>query len=635
MATITVNPGEDIQAAIDAANPGDTVDVQAGTYNDQFLTIEKSLTLQAVGGEVVMTEDQSPPNGKAMITEGAAGISVAINGFDISGVAVSANDGSNGAAIRYEGGALSLSNDYFHDNQEGLLGDADPNGAITIDHSEFSHNGDGSGFTHNLYIGAIASFTITDSYIHDAVVGHEIKSRAANNTITGNRIFDNNGNASYSIDLPNGGNATIQNNVIEQGANTQNPFIIAYDEEGVLLNYGTTVGITSNVIVNDDPGGAGISDPTGISLSFTGNSVYGLTPSQLSTGPLAESGTTFLTTRPTLDTSPIEAACYARGTMIQTNRGEVSIEELSIGDRVVTHSGKHKPIKWIGRGQALATRGRRHAATPVIVRKAAIADNVPLRDLRITKGHALFIDGVLIPVEELINHRSIFWDDRAQEVQIYHIELETHDVLIANGAPAESYRDDGNRWLFRNANSGWHLPPQEPCAPLLRSGPVVDAIWRRLLDRAGPRPGMPLTDDPDLHLLVDGQRVDGKAQAGGIYVFRLPRRPSSVRVLSRAGSPGELGIARDPRLLGVALRQAVVWRGPQMRLIEASDPALGHGFHQFEETNGLRWTDGDALLSAALFDGIDGACDVELHVGCTTRYPLFATERSVAVSAAA
>ena len=70
---------------------------------------------------------------------------------------------------------------------------------------------------------------------------------------------------------------------------------------------------------------------------------------------------------------------------------------------------------------------------------------------------------------------------------IYHIELETHDVLVANGAPAESYRDDGNRWLFQNANPGWDLPPQAPCAPVLTGGPVVDAIWRRLLDRAGPR----------------------------------------------------------------------------------------------------------------------------------------------------
>ena len=127
-------------------------------------------------------------------------------GFDISGVTVP--DG-NGAAIRYEGGALSLSDDYFHDNQEGLLGAADPNGTIAIDHSEFASNGDGSGSTHNLYVGAIASFSLTNSYIHDAVVGHEVKSRAASNTITGNRIFDNGSSASYSIDLPNGGNASI------------------------------------------------------------------------------------------------------------------------------------------------------------------------------------------------------------------------------------------------------------------------------------------------------------------------------------------------------------------------------------------------------------------------------------------
>jgi len=100
----------------------------------------------------------------------------------------------------------------------------------------------------------------------------------------------------------------------------------------------------------------------------------------------------------------------------------------------------------------------------VILRKGALADNVPTRDLRVTKGHAFYLDDVLIPVEFLVNHRSILWDDRAQEVVLYHFELAAHDVLIANGALAESYRDDGNRWLFRNANSGWDQPPKPPCA---------------------------------------------------------------------------------------------------------------------------------------------------------------------------
>ena len=71
---------------------------------------------------------------------------------------------------------------------------------------------------HNIYIGKIASLTITNSYIHDAIVGHEIKSRAAITTIENNRIVDGTGNASYSIDLPNSGIGIIKNNLIQQGA---------------------------------------------------------------------------------------------------------------------------------------------------------------------------------------------------------------------------------------------------------------------------------------------------------------------------------------------------------------------------------------------------------------------------------
>ncbi len=319
----------------------------------------------------------------------------------------------------------------------------------------------------------------------------------------------------------------------------------------------------------------------------------------------------------------VTVVCFLAGTHILTESGEVAVEDLVIGEHVITHSGEAKPIKWIGVGKVLATRGKRSAANAVIVRKGALGLNVPTQDLRVTKGHALYIDGVLIPVEHLINQRSILWDDRAQEVAIYHIELETHDVLIANGAPAESYRDDGNRWLFRNANSGWHLPPLEPCAPLLTSGPVVDEIWRRLIDRAGPHPGVPLTDDPDLHLLVDGDRVEAVSRLG-VHIFRLPSRPSSVRIVSRAGIPAELGLARDPRPLGIAVQRIALRQGTRFRVLEATDALLEEGFHVFEPDNGLRWTDGDAGVPMGLFDGFDGPTELVLHVGCTTRYPLLA-----------
>ncbi len=312
--------------------------------------------------------------------------------------------------------------------------------------------------------------------------------------------------------------------------------------------------------------------------------------------------------------------CFLRGTQIAIPGGQVAVERLAIGDEVVTLRGGIQRIIWIGEGRVLATRGRRNAATPVIVRKGALAENVPNHDLRITKAHSLYIDDVLIPVEFLVNHRSILWDDRAQEVSLYHIELENHDVLLANGAPAESYRDDGNRWLFQNANSGWGLPPQEPCAPVLTGGPVVDTIWRRLLDRSGPRAGLPRTDDPDLHLLVDGIRLNGARRNGNVHVFRLPSIPADVRIVSRAAVPQELGLARDPRSLGIALRRVALWQASRLRIIEAEDPSLTEGLHAFETDNGVRWTNGDAVLPSALFDDLAGPVELELTIPSTTHY---------------
>jgi hypothetical protein len=316
----------------------------------------------------------------------------------------------------------------------------------------------------------------------------------------------------------------------------------------------------------------------------------------------------------------VSSLCFLDGTQIATPAGEVAVERLAAGDMVMTVSGKARRVVWIGTGRVLATRGRRNAATPVIVRKGALADNVPHIDLRVTKGHSLYLDGVLIPVEFLVNHRTILWDDHAQEVSLFHIELETHDVILANGAPAETYRDDGNRWLFRNANAGWDLPPQEPCAPVLTGGPVVDAIWRRLLDRDGARPGVPVTDDADLHLLMDGQRLDAAHRVGEAYIFQVAAVPSDLRIGSRAAAPAELGLARDPRVLGVALRDLVVRKGTRFQAIHAKDERLGDGFHAFEPAEGFRWTDGDATIPASLFAGLTGPFEVVLHIGATTWY---------------
>jgi len=315
-----------------------------------------------------------------------------------------------------------------------------------------------------------------------------------------------------------------------------------------------------------------------------------------------------------------EIACFLPGTRILTTRGNTVVEDLMVGDTVITQSMRQRRLCWIGKGKALATRGRRSAATPIIVRRGALEDNTPNRDLHITKGHSLYIDGVLIPAEFLVNHRSILWDDRAQEVTVYHLELDDHDILIANGAAAESYRDDGNRWLFHNANSGWDQPPKPSCAPVLTGGPVVDAIWRRLLDRSGRARPVPLTEDPDLHLVVDGRRLDAAIRVGGAHIFNLTAPADQVRIVSRAAAPQELGFARDPRSLGVALRRLAVRQGTRFRVTGVDSPWLTIGFHDYEPDNGFRWTNGDALVPPTLLEGFEGAVEIVLTVASVTRY---------------
>lgn len=299
MSILTVGSGQQystIAAAVNAAQSGDTVNVQAGTYRDDFVNIQKDLTLHAVGGSVTMQATVQPTNGKAILTEGGSGVTVNIDGFAFTGASV---PDQNGAGIRYEGGTLNVTNSHFYNNENGILGGADPNGVIRIDHSEFDHNGiNGDGHTHNMYIGDIASFSLTNSFSHDANIGHEVKSRAENNTITGNTILDNNSSSSYEIDLPNAGNSVISGNTIEQGPNSQNPNIIAYGEEGNW--HGTSLSVTGNTIVNDMGRGPALWNATGTTAAFANNSVYGFGGNALVNGRADQSGTTVLNSRPTL-----------------------------------------------------------------------------------------------------------------------------------------------------------------------------------------------------------------------------------------------------------------------------------------------------------------------------------------------
>jgi autotransporter-associated beta strand protein len=192
------------------------------------------------------------------------------------------------------------------------------------------------------------------------------------------------------------------------------------------------------------------------------------------------------------DVTLTDVACYCRGTLILTEAGEVAVENLVVGDKVRTASGTTPPIKWIGRRSYV---GRfvvgRMDILPICIKAGSLGDNVPKRDLWISPHHAMYLEGVLIEAKDLVNGVSIVQAERVEKVEYFHIELETHDVIVAEGALSETFVDDDSRGMFHNADEYRELYPQAAstvaryCAPRLDEGHEVAAIRRALALRAG------------------------------------------------------------------------------------------------------------------------------------------------------
>jgi hypothetical protein len=139
----------------------------------------------------------------------------------------------------------------FHDNEDGVLLGGGPDSETVIEDSEFAGNGAGDGLSHNIYIVGVRRFVLRGSYVHHARVGHNVKSRARETVIAGNRIVDGaDGTSSYAIDLPDGGLAYVVGNVIQKGPRAEHRRMVAYGAEGI-RHARNELYLVNNTLVND------------------------------------------------------------------------------------------------------------------------------------------------------------------------------------------------------------------------------------------------------------------------------------------------------------------------------------------------------------------------------------------------
>jgi hypothetical protein len=261
---LPVGPGQRFVTpcqAIARAHPGDTIQVDArgnrSYRGDVCAWSTNRLTIVGVHGRAHIDAAGANSQGKAIWV--IAGNHTTIENVELSGAHV---PDDNGAGIRLEGAGLTLVHCRFDHNQEGILAADNPASDIVIDASVFTHNGAGDGYSHNIYINHVRSFTLRDSYSTDARVGHLVKSRAARNYILYDRLTGERGTDSYELDLPNGGLSYVIGTVLEQGRATQNPNILAYGEEGD-LNPDSHLYVINDTFVNDLRRGAAMLIGTG------------------------------------------------------------------------------------------------------------------------------------------------------------------------------------------------------------------------------------------------------------------------------------------------------------------------------------------------------------------------------------
>lgn len=331
-------------------------------------------------------------------------------------------------------------------------------------------------------------------------------------------------------------------------------------------------------------------------------------------------------------------ACYLRGTHIATLDGETKVEHLKAGDQLRTASGGINTVKWIGfrklnRSKLPAEHALR--ASPIRICKGALAENIPHRDLTVSPGHRFNFDGALVPALSLVNGLTITQDFEIEEFEYYHVELEKFDMLLAEGAAAESYLEVGsNRNAFENAKTVAAYPNFAPALEQIFlpeyvqkiTPEIIKPIRQNLFKRAEILTGAVRTPNTDLRIEFNGQVIGPQTpcKKKGLYRFELPAGLSgNIRILSNASVVRETSLTdrTDTRVIGVGLAGVALISNDQRCEIDLRDDSLT-GFNDVQEMDGamMRWTTGEAVIPADLIPSSKGAATLELNILRTHMY---------------
>jgi hypothetical protein len=415
------------------------------------------------------------------------------------------------------------------------------------------------------------------------------------NEYTSGRLGEPNEYGYQNYYLPNFGKMQFEG-VVDGDGNAVNFWVYGFTENGLLLS--------DRENINWPTTGGGFTSPGGVIPNIFVFGSYGV--SSAVTGGDADDvligqNSAIFNKDPSAFKIPEgPVVCFAEAAGIWTPGGRVAIEDLCVGDMLLTASNEAREIKWIGQITARPSRHPRpHEVNPVCVRAGALGEGLPLRDLRLSPGHAVYVDGVLVPVGHLVNGATIVQEE-VEQIRYFHIELDSHDVLLAEGLPCESYLDDGNRRSFLNSGENvelyGRLDPKswdDACAPLVADGPQLAAI-RQLLHARAEALGWTRCETADLVIEADGVTILPESNDGTSLRFMVPAA-ASVVLRSNAGVLGQvMPELADRRMLGVAVSGLMV----NGNAVDLDAALFGAGFYQIERQDALawRWSDGAGTL---------------------------------------